>query len=110
MYYTNDKVTGTLRKQSKGERPMLEIQLKNREDFERVVEGQKTVYLKRTPHGFTYYVLSEYAGVGIINVFKSKDALKFTEDFEPDKSDGINVAFLVEIEHISLYEEGFHEQ
>ena len=89
---------------------MLEIQLKNREDFARVVEGQKTIYLKRTPHGFNYYVLSEHAGVGIINVFKSKQALKFTEDFDPEKSDGICVGFLVEIEHISVYEEGYHEQ
>lgn len=84
---------------------MIEIKLKNLTDFKRVSEGQKTVYVKKAPDKFTYYVLSDHAGVGILNVFTSEYSLKFTEDFNPEDPDRINVGFLVEIERISLYEE-----
>ena len=88
---------------------MIEIKLKNLQDFKRIVEGQKTVYFKKTPHGFTYYLLSEHAGEGIINVFASEHPLNFNEDFNPEL-DGINIRFLVEIEEISPLWRVFYEQ
>lgn len=89
---------------------MIELTLKNLQDFKRIVEGQKTVHFKRTSHGFTYYLLSEHAGVGIINVFTSECPLKFNEDFNPEEPDGINVRVVVEVKGISPLWRGFHEQ
>lgn len=87
---------------------MIGVQLKNLEDFKRLVKNQGTVFVKKTAQGFTYYVISEHAGVGVINMYKSEHPLQFNEDFNPEE-DSINVGFLVEIEDISLYGRVFHE-
>lgn len=86
---------------------MIEIELKNVRDFRRLVEGQKTVYFKKTSRGFTYYVVSTLGGVGVLNVFKSEHALTFNEDFNPAEPESITVASLVEVEDISQLKEGF---
>ena len=89
---------------------MIRIQLKNVADFKRIAKGQKTVYMKKSADGFTYYVVSEHAGIGVINVFKSEKSLKLNENFDPEEPDGINVKFLIEIEGISpFYAEGFYD-
>ena len=89
---------------------MIQIQLKNLADFKRIVEGQKTVFVKKGADGFTYYVVSEHAGIGVINVFKSEKSLKFNESFNPEEPSGINIEFLIEIEGISpFYPEGFYD-
>ncbi|KYK33759.1 MAG: hypothetical protein HXS48_05070 [Theionarchaea archaeon] len=88
---------------------MIEMQLKNLADFKRLVRNRGTVFVKKTPDGFTYYVISEHAGVGIINVFKSEHSLKFDEDFNPEDPDSMSVGFLVEIEDISLNGRVLHE-
>jgi hypothetical protein len=81
---------------------MIQVQLKNLEDFKRLVNGQSIVFVKKTPHGFTYYVILKQAEGDTLNVFKSKHSLKFNEDFSPEKSEGIYVGSLVEIECISV--------
>ena len=81
---------------------MIQVQLKNLEDFKRLVSGQSIVFVKKTPHGFTYYVVLKEAEVNTLNIFKSKHPLKFTEDFNPEKSEDIYVGSLVEIESISV--------
>jgi hypothetical protein len=89
---------------------MIRIQLKNVADFERIAKGQKTVYVKKGADGFTYYVVSDHAGIGVINVFKSEKSLKFNEGFNPEEQSAINVKFLIEIEGISpFYAEGFYD-
>lgn len=89
---------------------MIEVQLKNLTDFKKLVNGQKTVFVKKNPDKFTYYVISDYTGVGIINVFESTYPLKFSEDFSPGESEGINVGSLVEIESISVYGRVLYER
>jgi len=85
---------------------MIEIKLKNLEDFKRLVRSQGTVYFKKTPHGFTYYMISEEAKVGIAFAYESSRPLKFHENFDPEDPDGTSVGFLVEIEGIfPLHEE-----
>ena len=86
---------------------MIQVQLKNLEDFKRLVGGQNIVFVKKTPHGFTYYVILKQAEVNTLNVFKSKDPLKFTEDFDPERSEDIYVGSLVEIESISVQGRAF---
>lgn len=86
---------------------MIGIQIKNLEDFKRLVEDQKTVFVKKTPDKFTYYVVSNHSGVGVVNAFTTDRSLNFNEDFNPEKPDGIHVGFLVEIESITTCEGGF---
>ncbi|MGD2248640.1 MAG: hypothetical protein PVF58_09555 [Candidatus Methanofastidiosia archaeon] len=82
---------------------MIKIQFKRLKDFKRLIEGRKTVYFKQNAEKqkFMYYVISKQDGVGIINVFRSTHPLKFTDGFDPEEPDCINVGFLVEIEAIS---------
>ncbi|MBU7018600.1 MAG: hypothetical protein HXS44_13910 [Theionarchaea archaeon] len=82
---------------------MIQVQLKNLDDFKRLVGGQSIVFVKKTPHGFTYYIILKQAEVNTLNVFKSKHPLSFTEDFNLEKSEDIFVGSLVEIESISLH-------
>lgn len=80
---------------------MIGVQIKNLEDFKKLVEGQKTVFVKKTPDRFTYYVVSNHSGVSVINAFTTDHSLNITEDFDPEQ-DGIHVGYLVEIESITI--------
>ena len=80
---------------------MIEIQLKDIKDFKRLARSHKTVYFKENCKEFTYYVISEQAGVGVVNMFKSQAPLKIKENFHPEKPEEIPVEFLVEIESIA---------
>ena len=85
---------------------MIEIRLKNLEDFKRLVRSQGTVYFKKSPHGFTYYVISEEARVGMVLAYESRQRLRFHENFDPEDPSGTSVGYLVEIEGIfPLHEE-----
>ena len=88
---------------------MIQVQLKNLGDFKRLVNGQSIVFMKKSIDGFTYYVLLKQFEVEIINVFKSKNPLMLTENFDPDECEGICVGSLVEIVSISVHGRVLHE-
>jgi hypothetical protein len=81
---------------------MIQVELKRLLSFKQLVKNHKTVYFKRNQQGFTYYVISEQSGVGVVNVFRSKHPIKFSESLNLEEPEEVCVDFLVEVDNISI--------
>ncbi|MBU6997544.1 MAG: hypothetical protein HXS41_02795 [Theionarchaea archaeon] len=83
---------------------MIKIQIKNLEDFKKVIRNRSTVYFTRehdtNSERHTYYVLSKESGVDIVIIFVSEEPLRFVDEYNPEESEGINVTYLIEIEEL----------
>jgi hypothetical protein len=78
---------------------MIGMKIKNPEDFKRILQGQKTVCVKKNSDRFTYYVGSDHSGMSILNTMTTEEPLNLNEDCPPDE-DGLCVGLIVEIEEI----------
>lgn len=84
---------------------MIRMRIKNLDDFKRLVRNRGTVYFTRKNEvdsdEYTYYVLFKDSGVDTVIAYGSDEPLKFTDGFNPEESEGINITFLVEIEELT---------
>jgi hypothetical protein len=81
---------------------MIQMELKRLLSFKQLARNHRTVYFKRNHQGFTYYVISEQSGVGVVNVFRSKQPIKFSESLNLKEPEEIRIDFLVEVDNISI--------